>query len=388
VFISGSTALEGDASMSGRKPEIIMGLEFLNMGGDLDMGDTIPIVGPLGQLMTDPSNTFKDFTGTAPDMILCNHVIDNVPVDAMLIAAMEPTVNLGRLRLRRFERRVVVLPPGQQVVNIDTLRMARSASLVFQGSEDTVLVIRIRGSFIARTRSKVVLEGGIKPSHVLWNVEGAGPSVKFGLQTEIPGTVIAAQRRQISIRDFAKVIGALAGRRIRMGRTSTVEHMPFTALLEGPQTVTPRLYVRSAKLRFSNSDRRDNGRVRIKGLVDDTENETFLTDLLSNSLIMRVRDGNFFDTSFKIEGCSVDLGSRIIRCSKGDVAAVIKRDPQDPNLFYLAVARSHIPDSETSTIQPTGPVNVTLQQTPTLMRSGDIDTCKKRGRYSLTCQRF
>jgi cysteine-rich repeat protein len=388
VFISGSTALERDASMSGRKPEIIMGLEFLNMGGDIKTGVVKPLVGPLQQSMTDPSNMFVDMSGTAPDMVLCTQVIDEVPIDAMLIAAMEPDISLGRIRLKRFEHRTVMVGGGQQVVVIDTLRMARSATLTFQGSEDTVLVIRILGSFIARTRAKVVLEGGIDPSHVLWNVEGAGPSVKFGLQTEIPGTVIAAQRRQISVRDFAKVVGALAGRRIRMGRTSTVEHAPFTALLEGPQTLTPRLYVRSANLRFSSSDRRDNGRVRIKALIDDTGTGTFQSDLLSNAVVIRVRDSRFFDSSFRLEGCSAESSGRIFRCSKGNVKATVKRDPQDPNLFYLTVSRRRIPDTETSTIQPQGPVNVTLSQSALLVRSGDIDTCQPRGRYSLACKRF
>jgi cysteine-rich repeat protein len=393
VLVSGSTALMRNAKFSGGQPPVIIGLEFDNDGGVIDTGFTKPLVGPLLQTIVDPSNAFVDQTGTAEDYLICQQLILNVPEEANLIASMVPDLELDEIRLRGFGRDTIDLTPlgpGQQVVKIDALRMGRSAVLTIRGLADTIAVLRVMGSLRVGTRSIIALEGGLEPEHVLWNVEGTGRAVKFGTLTEVPGTIIAAKRPRIALGAFSKVVGALAGKRIKMGREVTVEHVPFTALLDGLLSSTPQLFLRSVKLRFSNSRSRDNGRVKLKGVVDDSGGGTFTDDLLANAVEIQVTDSRFFDTTLRLTGCRQKGSGRVFRCRSpdGKTRATIKQDRQDPDLFTLTANRSRIPETQTSTVQPLGPVSVVLEQNASLTRSGSIDTCSPRGRFSLVCKQL
>ena len=119
VLISGTMALDRDAHFSGGQPPVIIGLEFLDTGGQVHTGLAVPLVGPpslcsddvtscstnsdctapqlcdTAKTLNNPANQYVDYSGTAPDMLRCLDAIAAVPVDAATVSAMPPTMQLG-----------------------------------------------------------------------------------------------------------------------------------------------------------------------------------------------------------------------------------------------------------------------------------------------------
>ena len=388
VHIAGTSAVDRNAKFSGGQPPVVVDLKFVNDGGLIQTGFNKPVIGPELKTIVDPSNNFVDKTGTAEEFIRCLDLIAAVPINAATIAAMPPDLNVDQIRLRGGGTAMIQLGHGQQVVKIDAIRMGRASTLTIKGFADTIAVLRVTGAFRVGTRSKIVLEGGLTVDHVIWNVEGPGRVVKFGTITEVPGTIIAATRKRVAMGAFSELNGAIAAKRIKMGREATVNHIPFTAELIGPLVLTPQLSIRVAKLRQSTNAEKDNGRFKINAFVDDRGNGTFFADLLTNTVMIRVEDSAFFDAKATLTGCSFKAAGRVIRCRSldGRTRATIKQDRQDPDLFEMVVQRRRIPEADASTVQPTGPVSASMQQKPALMRDGSIDTCTKKGKFSLVCK--
>jgi hypothetical protein len=223
------------------------------------------------------------------------------------------------------------------------------------------------------------------PQNVLWEIGGAGRFVRIGSHSTFDGTVLAAKRPKISIGAFTFIKGALIGKRIKMGRLSTVEHHPFTALLEGPTEETPNLAIRKASLRYSPSTKNDTGAVRLTVIVDDTDAQTFRAKLLAGQVSFAVSDaGQFQNVIVALGNCSAK-GDRVFRCRNGDVTATVKALRDDPNIYNVNAVRRRISIGTTGSVQPTGPVQAVMHQ-DAIMRVGSISTCHKRGNFRLTCR--
>ena len=413
VLVTGAVALEGNVRFSGGQPPIRIMNQFVNDNtspGAVVVGQTVPLVGPPAmctggtmactknsdcpnglkceqQLTIDnPLNPWVDKTGTASEYTRCVRTIDAVPDTERTIFALPSTLDLGEIRLRAGQSQTIELGHGQQVVDIDALRIGQDGGLTIKGFADTVVVFRIAGVFRIGTRSRIVLENVI-PQNVLWMVSGAGRFVRIGSHTQspFPGTLLAAKRPKVSIGAFSTVEGSLIGKRIRMGRESKVLHRPFTALLQGAIVETPNLAVRQANLTYSNANR-ETGRIRVRAIVDDSVAETFRADLLAGAVSLNVRDSGQFDASAALTGC-VQRSDRVFKCRSGDgdTRATLKVLRDDPNIFNLTLTRRHLPRGQTGGVQPTGPVSVTMQQAA-IQRDGSIDSCRKKGQFSLSCR--
>jgi cysteine-rich repeat protein len=413
VLVTGAVALEGNVRFSGGRPAIRILHEFVNNNpspGAVVIGQTVPLVGPPSMCtggtiacqndsqcppglkcetrltIDNPANPYVDKTGTAPEYVRCVNIIDSVPNTERTIFGLPATQSLGEIKLRANQSQTITLGHGQQVIDIDALRIGQDGRLTIKGFEDTVVVFRIAGAFRIGTRSHVVLEN-ILPSNVLWMVSGAGRFVRIGSHTQspFPGTLLAAKRPKISIGAFSTIEGALIGKRIRMGRESKVLHRPFTALLQGAVIDTPNLAIRQVNLTTSNANR-DTGRMRVRAFVDDSSAKTFREDLLAGMVSLNVQDAGQFDASAALTGC-VKRGDRVYKCrsSDGDTRAIVKVLRDDPNIFSLNLTRRHLSRAQTGVPQPSGPVSVSMQQA-SIERAGAITTCRKKGGFSLSCR--
>jgi cysteine-rich repeat protein len=412
VLVTGTVALEGNARFSGGRPAIRIMHEFVNDNASpasVIIGQTVPLVGPAAmctdgvtvctnngdcpalqkceqQLTIDnPLNPFVNKTGAAPEFVRCVASIDAVPDTDQTISGLPQTVALGEIRLRAGGSRQIDLGHGQQVIDVDALRIGQDGRLTITGFEDTVAVFRIAGAFRIGTRSQVTLAGGLKPDRVVWAVGGAGRFMRIGSRSTFQGTLMGAKRPKISIGAFTSVEGALIGKRIRMGRETSVIHRPFVAMLEGSVIDSPNLAIRSANLSYSVASR-DTGGLRLTAIVDDTNATTFRAKLLAGSIAINVRDAAQYDVSVTLSGCS-QRGDRVFRCRSADAStrATIKALRDDPNIYNLTVTRRHLPRTQTGPVQPTGPVTVIMQQ-DAISRNGKINTCRKKGQYSLSCR--
>jgi hypothetical protein len=405
-------ALEGNARFSGGQPEVRILYQFVNDNtspGAVITGQTVPLVGPPSKCtdgmtpctkhsdcpgsqrcemrltINDPANPNVIKTGLATEFIRCQNTIDAVSPTDRTIAALMQTKAQGEIHLRAGGSLQIDLTHGQQVVDIDALRIGQDGRLTIKGFEDSVVVFRIAGAFRIGTRSQVTLTGGVKPDNVLWAVAGAGKFVRISSHSMFPGTLFAAKRAKVSIGAFTEIQGALIGKRIRMGRESQVIHKPFIALLQGIALETPNLAIRSANLQQSSSPNRDTGSLRIKAIVDDSNAKTFRQTLLANGISLGVSDaGQFQNVAVALTSCA-QRSDRVFHCTNGDTRASIKALRDDPNIYNLSVIRRRLTIGQTGSVQPTGPVTVTLQQ-DAIQRTGHISICRKRGTLSLSCR--
>ena len=411
TFVSGSVAVEGAARFSGGKPPVQIGVEFLNDDGEIVTGRNVPLVGAAA-LCTDgvtacdadfqcptgtacalpltldhPSNPFVDKTGAAADYVRCDDILTSIPEIERILAGLTPTQEINEIRLRRGGSTQIDLVSGQNVVDIGSFRVGQDGRVTINGPEDAWVVFRVKGRFRIGTRSSVITAGGIPPNAVLWSVEGIGRSVRIGSRSTFEGTIIAAKRAKVSVGAFTVVRGALEGKRVRMGGISAVEHFPFTPMLEGIVLESANLAIRRAKLKFS-SPKRPNGRLLLRLIVDDTANKSFVVDLLGGNVSLATSDGGFWDVPVNITGCS-QRSDRVYRCrsADGNTRAVAKRTRLDPDIYEFGVLRRRIPNSQTATIQPSAPLTVDMNQSPSIEKIGSINTCKRRGRFSLACKR-
>ena len=409
VHVSGSIASERNSRFSGGKPEIEIGVEFLNNGNDPVTGKHEPLVGgpgfcsdgvtlcplngscPGGGIcsiplsLKDPRNTWVDMTGTAPDYIRCETIQDELPNIERILTGLPSTMDIPEIRLRRNGNFQIDLQPGQNVIDIGSVRVGADSNITINGPENSWVVFRIPGRFRIGTRSKVLTAGGISPNNVMWDIQGVGRRGRIASRVEFEGTVIGAKRPTFSVGAFAVVRGAFWARRVRMGGLSAVEHMPFTPLLEGVVDTSPNVAIKRIAIRRSNS-RRPNGRVRMVLFIDDDDSQSLQTDLLNGVVSFRVTDSAVFDASIPISGCQ-RRNSRVIKCRNGNIRGVFKARRDDPNIYQANIVRRRIPVPEAGVVQPTAPVVVDMDQTPGLERTGRITTCRRRGNFTVACRR-
>jgi cysteine-rich repeat protein len=408
LVVSGSVATARDIAFKGGNPPISIGAEFLNDGGVISMSKPVPRVGPALQCsdgvtacvvdahcptnqscvealtLDHPANPFVDLTGTAADYIRCDDLLADIPEMERALAGLVPTAAMiENIRLRRGENFTINLSPGQNVIDIGAIRAGPGTRLTINGPPGSWVILRVKGRFRIGTIANFVTAGGVTPGEVLWYVEGIGPPARVGAGSVIEGTIIAAKRSKLSLGAGTIVRGALVGKRVRLARGSGVSHRPLTFLLDGVLDESASIAIRRAKLRFSSANR-DNGRLGLRLIVDDTDEQTFQTALVEGNVSLETTDGGFWNVVVPLTGC-VKLSDRVVRCSSGDTRAVFRRLRLDPNIYQGSVSRRRIPNTETSTIQPKPPVRVVMTQSPTIERTGEISTCKRRGSSALAC---
>ena len=412
TLVTGAVALEGKARFSRRPPPIRILYQFVNDDASpaAVQSGNVTFVGPPGKCtdgttpcifnddcptlqtcetplsIDDPANPNVIKTGMATEFIRCQNTLAAVVPTDQTIAALTATESLGEIRLRGGGSFAINLGHGQHIVDIDALRIAHDGRLTINGFPDTVVVFRVAGTFRIGLRSKVELTGGLSENNVLWQVGGAGRFVRIRSESTFPGTLLAAKRPKILIGALAKVYGALISKRIRMGRESKVIHRPFTALLEGIEEETPNLAIRAAVLRAS-SPQRDNGRVRLKVIVDDSNAQTFKAMLLANTIALNVHDASGdFNAGMALTGCQA-RSPRVVGChsADGNTNATITTQRDDPNIHTITVYRRHLTVAQTGPGRPTAPITASLQQAA-ILRVGSISVCRERGTIKLSCR--
>ncbi len=228
--IENSLALNGDVFFSGGLPQSVIGEYFANNGNSVDIGVNEPLVGPDAKIFSDPTNTYVDLTGTNDVYTRCITAQGAVPVDGAVVAGLTATQSLGSVVLRGGSAQTVVLGSGQEVVDIDSLRMGSRTTLTLSGSPSTVVVLRVAGSFSIGGRSKIVLVG-VDASRVLWYFAGSSRAVRLGSRVDLSGTMLAPDRPRVKLSGFSVVHGAVYGKQDRLSRSVVVDFIPFNAVL-------------------------------------------------------------------------------------------------------------------------------------------------------------
>ena len=158
------------------------------------------------------------------------------------VAGYGPTDG-AKIRTKITETRIITVGGGQQVMEVSSVLLRRASRLYFAGQPDTVLVVRIKGSFRAGGDVIVGLQGGLRADHVLWNIEGRSLwSVKLkgvnpgtyvsSFDTSLVGTFLAPERKGIVLGGWVRLEGALLAPAVHIRGHDTILHEPFTQLLQ------------------------------------------------------------------------------------------------------------------------------------------------------------
>ncbi|MFN8642100.1 MAG: ice-binding family protein [Candidatus Binatia bacterium] len=412
LLVEGALALDGKARFVGAGSPARVLFKFVSDDASPDavvVGDAEPEVGPAmcsdgitpcglnqscpaSQLcaapmgIEDPSNPWVDTSGTALEFGRCRDAMSSIPTTEQVIAALLATEpSWGKIYLRDGTSLEKTLGHGQQVVDIDYLRVRADSTFTLRGFPDTVAVLRLRGALRLGSRAHIALAGGLRAENVLWLVQGAGRFVRFYNDATFAGTLIAPKRSKIVVGARTEVQGALVGKRVRIREAGRVLHRPFAAILDGIRNAAI-VALRSAVLTRSGSNR-PSGTLRLTGTIDDNPFKTVKADLLANQVTVFARDGANFNVAVRLENCSM-RGTRIIRCRSGDGddRATIRILRDDPNLYKFRITSRQLTPFETGTSQPVAPVSVALQL-PLNQRTGSIDNiCQGRGSTGLVCR--
>jgi len=145
-------------------------------------------------------------------------------------------------------------------------------------------------------------------------------------------------------------------------------------------------------LRIDSSTTRDNGSCAIRATVNDNDTGGDLeAALLGGSASVQIVSGDFDTQEVPLQGCE-PRGRRIV-CRSGSrsappfVRAVVRPDSWGPLLYRVTLRIALLPDAQTGTSQPEGPVTMTLKQ-GIVTRMDDIpgSACVQKGTRSLACR--
>ncbi len=150
------------------------------------------------------------------------------------------------------------------------------------------------------------------------------------------------------------------------------------------------LVLSRATLRHSTRGR-PNGNIRVNGLLNTNDTETgFEATALAGGLSVRVQDAGAVDATATITGCVVKGSRRNIQCKSQDrlVVANFRRDPRGPFLYRSTIVLKRLDETIVGTAVPAGPVDVLLEEGPTIQRPdriGELEACVPRTR-TLSCR--
>lgn len=187
--------------------------------------------------LTAPGNPYVDRTGTADNFDRCVAALGSLASTSAQVAMLPGNVagfTSGNTDIRTNAKTKVLtinLGSGLQVINARRVQITGNSEVRFVGQPDTILIIRVGRQLRMGGNAKIVLQGGLTPNRVLWNVEGAKQSISLNRASEFRGTILAAQRKRIRIGGSVLIEGAIFGQRVHVNLATRIVHYPFTGTL-------------------------------------------------------------------------------------------------------------------------------------------------------------
>ncbi len=149
--------------------------------------------------------------------------------------------DLTEIRTRSTLKKMsVTVGGGLQVLTLDNVNLQGNSQLNLLGQDDTILIIRLNR--ILRLGSQAIVNlgsngtgnGSLRPQNVLWNMQTSlGGGIDIGGESFFQGTILAPLRSDIRLGTAVTFNGALMSRTIHIGGPSTINHVPFTPIIQG-----------------------------------------------------------------------------------------------------------------------------------------------------------
>ncbi len=158
--------------------------------------------------------------------------------------------------------------------------------------------------------------------------------------------------------------------------------LTFTAEAFPPTELT----LSSLRLRYDNATV-DNGKAKFKALLDDNDSQTLEADLIAGNVSVQIIDNGQFNLTLPLTGCQLRAHGRI-RCLSVDRRTRARFFPtkQGPFIYNVQVSAKSLSSTETGSVQPSGPVVVSINQSGGPSRVDLISDCSApAGKKYLSC---
>ena len=150
-----------------------------------------------------------DSSGTNALLTTLSNAQSDVASYASYLAGLTPTLVLGDITLKKYQRLTVKLGAGVNVVSIGNITTAGGNTIMLSAPNGAVAVINVSGTLDLGAGTQVfTTASGLNPHNVVWNIESANPT--FGAGVTLRGTVInVASGTTVTFAGRSAIIGAL-----------------------------------------------------------------------------------------------------------------------------------------------------------------------------------
>lgn len=139
-----------------------------------------------------------------------------------------------------YKKNILRVGGGLQVLDLVNVDLAGKTVLNILGQEDTILVIRLTrklalgSEVIVSIGSNGTGNGDLQARNLLWNMQTAlGGNPDISRNSVFYGTILAPLRSQIRLASDISMSGSLMSQTVFLNGPNTVNHVPFTAVVEG-----------------------------------------------------------------------------------------------------------------------------------------------------------
>lgn len=130
-----------------------------------------------------------DSSGTSTLLTTLSDAQNDVTTYASYLGGLTPTVSLGDIVLKKYQRMTIKLGAGLNVVSIGSITTAGGNTIVLSAPKGAFVVINVGGTISLGAGSQVFTNSsGLNPHDLVWNLEGANPT--FGAGVTLRGTLI------------------------------------------------------------------------------------------------------------------------------------------------------------------------------------------------------
>ena len=125
------------------------------------------------------------------------------------------------------------------------------------------------------------------------------------------------------------------------------------------------------------------GKVKVSAVLTDGDNQNFVNDMLANTATVTIVDsGSYALTDLAIDGCVASKNG--VKCVSDSTGFRVKfsavQNRNFPDVYRIKLKVRDLTDTETGFGPLEAPIFVTLDQTPTLSRTGEqaVPDCSQR----------
>jgi hypothetical protein len=219
-YVKGNVGVWGSGDVSLSASAILDGDLYYRTNGTLKISGSAKITGMTHHdgagdtiLQTSSNEAFQEsIQANHPDSHNYFYSINGGPTQS---AATTPLTNIQN-------QSVSITGTGQIYLQLQNFVLGSSNTITLGGNASTYYVLTVSNQFSLSGQSRIVLSGGITPSHVLYNVLGTGNASVGG--SSIFKGILLANQRNVTLSSQSITTGEVVGNKVTINGNAQLIH--------------------------------------------------------------------------------------------------------------------------------------------------------------------